>query len=114
MATLELGVVLSEHMEADNAVNVRIPDRNVVSRRTHLIDIHETLRQSEQDVSFTTMSVKHNRDGRLWPELVKELVQLLACPNLGWWVALCPLECGYGSGHKVRPRTANAVSVFRF
>jgi hypothetical protein len=83
MTPLELGVVLSEQMEADNTVNVRIPDRDVVPRRTHLVEIHETLWQSEQDVRIATERVKHHRNGKVWPKLVKQLVQLLARLNLG-------------------------------
>ena len=88
MTPLKLCVVLTEQMETDNSVNVRISNRDEVSCRAHLVEIHETVCQSEQDVSVETMGVKNNRNGELWPMLVEQPIQLLARLNLGWPLAL--------------------------
>lgn len=88
MTPLELGVMLSEQMETNNAVNMRIPDCDVASRRTHLVDINKTLRQSEQNVSVAPVRAKHYRNGKAWTKPVKQLVQMLACLNLSWRLAL--------------------------
>jgi len=84
----KLGVVLSKQVKLNAAVNAGVSNRDVVSRRIHLVEIHETLRQSEQDMGVATVRTKHHRNGKVWVKPVKEPVQLFACLNLDWRLAL--------------------------
>jgi hypothetical protein len=92
MPTLKLGVVLRKQMEAHNAVSVRISHRDVISPRTHFGQIHKTLLQPKQNVRLATVRLQPDRNGKIWSgthrQSVKQLVQLLACLNLGWRLTL--------------------------
>ena len=60
MAALEFGVMLSQQMKTHNAVNVGISNGDVVSRRAHLVQIHEALGQPEQDVRLAIVRLQSN------------------------------------------------------
>jgi hypothetical protein len=65
MTALELSVVLPQQIEVHTAIDVQIPNRDVVLLRRHFGDIHEALGQPKQNVGLTTMGLQPHRDGDL-------------------------------------------------